>query len=453
MILCVEEYELIKAKRSNHDKKIKKTNQQKSCIFVTLLTTNYTQMKKYLLVIGIIFPMILASCQQKNTSTGPQNWQWRGENRNGMYLNETGLLKEWAADGPELLWHFDGIGEGHTSVAISNQKIYINGMHDDRLMIYEFDMKGKLLREKEIGKEWDIDWNGTRSSICINEGKLYIFNALGTLYCIDQITFNEVWKIDFLAEYGGRNLRHGMSENPLIVGDKLFMTPGGIEHNMVALNKNTGELIWSSPGNGEISSYCSPLYIEGYSVPIIVTNMNEHIIAFNADTGEMLWKYPQQRSWAGNNPNIPIYSDGVIFTTSGYGAGSMTLRLTNGGRDVEPVWKNEVDNLFGSAIKSGDYIYLSGQQSARGWHCVDWRTGEIKYRVDDGNCSVVYADGMLYMYSDRGFMNLVKPNPEEYELVSSFEVTLGTDQHWAHPVIHDGVLYIRRGNTLMAYKI
>ena len=409
-------------------------------------------MRRRLFII-IILPIIFTLCQ-RGSSNEPQNWQWRGENRNGMYLGETGLLKEWSPEGPELLWHFEGLGEGHTSVAISNKKIYINGMHDDRLMLYVIDMTGKLLQEKEVGKEWNTDWNGTRSSVCINDGKLYIFNALGTLFCLDQTTLDEVWKIDLLTEYGGRNLRHGMSENPLIVGDKIFMTPGGATHNMIALNKNTGALIWSSQGNREISSYCSPLYIEGYSVPIVVTNMNEHIIAFNADNGEMLWNYPQQRSWAGNNPNIPIYSDGVIFTTSGYGGGSMALRLTNGGKSIEPVWKNNIDNLKGSAIKVGDYLYLSGNQSARGWFCVDWRTGEIMYReANAGESSVIYADGMLYVYNYKGIMKLIKPNPERYELASSFEVTLGTDHHWAHPVIHQGILFIRRVDALMAYKI
>ena len=412
------------------------------------------KMKKYLFLIGILLPIILLSCQPKSAPLRVENWQWRGENRNGMFLNETDLLKEWSLDGPQLLWYFDGLGEGHTSAAISNGKVYITGMHGDRLMLYVLDTAtGRLLKEREVGREWNIDWNGTRSSVLINDGKLYIFNALGTLYCLDQTTLEEVWKIDLLAELGGRNLRHGMSENPLIVGDKIFMTPGGETHNMVALDKKTGELIWSSPGMGEISSYCSPLFIDSYSVPIVVTNMSAHIIAFNADTGEMLWSYPQQRSWAGNNVNIPIYSDGMVFTTSGYGGGSMMLRLTNGGRDIEPVWKNNVDNLKGSAIKVGNYLYLSGNQT-RGWFCVDWRTGEIIYRIADaGESSVIYADGMLYSYNYRGIMKLIRPNPKKYELVSSFEVTLGTDHHWAHPIIHQGVLYIRRGNTLMAYKV
>jgi hypothetical protein len=66
---------------------------------------------------------------------------------------------------------------------------------------------------------------------------------------------------------------------------------------------------------------------------------------------------------------------------------------------------------------------------------------------------MIFADGMLYCYSDNGTVNLVKPNPDKYDLVSSFKVTLGTDQHWAHPVIHRGVLYIRHGDALMAYKV
>jgi len=407
-------------------------------------------MNKYFFMIGLI-PIMLLSCQQNNNAQ--QNWQWRGENRNGMYLNETGLLKEWHIGGPELLWHFDGLGDGHTSVAIANEKIYVTGMHDDRLVLYVFDMAGRLLREKEIGKEWNENWDGTRSSVAINGGKLYIFNALGTLFCLDENTLDEVWKKDIFTELDGRSIRFGITENPLIVGDKIFMTPGGEINNMVALNKHTGALIWSSPGEGTISAYCSPIYIEGYAVPIVVTATQVHLIGINANTGEMLWSHPQTNG-PGNHPNIPIYSDGMIFSTTGSRGGSVLLRLTNNGRSVEEVWKNDVDNQMGSAIRVGDYVYLSGQQGARGWFCVDWKTGEVMYNVaEESGSSVIYADGMLYVYNDRGTMSLVRPNPERYELVSSFEVTMGTNQHWAHPVIHNGVLYIRHGDTLMAYKV
>jgi len=410
-------------------------------------------MNKYFLVGTVLFSvsLLLLSCQQQAVPQGPQNWQWRGENRNGVY-HETGLLKEWPAGGPELLWSFEGLGEGHTSVAIASGKVYATGMQEDRLILYVFDMTGNLLTEKEIGKEWNENWNGTRSSVCINDGKIYIFSAHGVLYCLDEATLNTVWTKDLLNDFDGRNLMFGMTENPLIVGDTIFMTPGGEINNMVALNKNTGELIWSSPGEGTVTAYCSPQYIAGNSVPIVVTSAIKHIIAFNADTGEHLWSFPQTSQFD-VHPNTPLYSDGMIYSSVGGGGGSTMLRLANGGKSVELAWKNELDIQLGGAVKVDDYVYAAGQTD-RAWFCVDWKTGETKYKVREmAPCNVIFADGMLYCYSETGKVYLVKPNPEKLEIISSFEVTLGTNQHWAHPVIYDGVLYIRHGDALMAYKV
>ena len=55
--------------------------------------------------------------------------QWRGPNRDGIY-NETGLLKSWPESGPQLLWHFEGLGQGHSSAAVYNDKVYTAGIID-----------------------------------------------------------------------------------------------------------------------------------------------------------------------------------------------------------------------------------------------------------------------------------------------------------------------------------
>ena len=202
----------------------------KKIIKITLITA-----------MGLASLAILQSCQQKNIKH--QNSQWRGENRSGMYLNETGLLKEWHVDGPELLWHFDGLGDGYTSVAIANEKIYVTGLTDEKLILYVLDLNGKLINKKEVGTEWTLNYVGSRCTVCVNEGKLYIGNALGHMYCLDEETLEQIWKVELIEDYGGKNLKFGMTESPLIVGDKIFLTPGGETHNMVALNKHTGELI------------------------------------------------------------------------------------------------------------------------------------------------------------------------------------------------------------------
>ena len=377
--------------------------------------------------------------------------QWRGKNRDGIY-HETGLFKEWAADGPQLLWYIEGLGDGYTSPAIANGRIYVTGLDGDRLVLFVFDLNGKFLNRRVVGQEWNRNYPGTRSTVVVNDGKLYIYSSVGHLHCLDEETLDPVWKKDLIAEFGGRNIMFGMTESPLIVGDKIFVTPGGETHNMVALNKHTGALIWSSRGAGTTSAYCSPQFISGYSIPIIVTNTRQEIIAFNADTGEVLWSHPQP---SGNtiHPNTPLYYNGMVLSITGYGGGAWLYRITDGGRGAELVWHNDVDNQMGGVVKVGDYVFSSGHRN-RGFACIDWHTGEIKWRVNQISPSaIIAADGMLYVYSDRGEVALVKPNPDRFELVSIFNVTLGTNQHWAHPVIHNGVLYIRHGNVLMAYKI
>jgi outer membrane protein assembly factor BamB len=383
------------------------------------------------------------------------NIQWRND-RTGIY-NEKGLLKTWPAKGPELLWHFDKLGEGHSSVAIDSDKIYVTGMTGNTGFLYVFDLKGKLLNKKEYGKEFNDSYNGSRGTPTINDGKIYIHTGHGELICMDQNTLDVIWRKSAITDFGGSNIRWGMTESPLIIDDKVILSVGGKQHNIVALNKNDGSLIWSSQGRGDLSSYCSPLYIANQQVPQIVTSMAENIVGLDAKTGKLLWSVPY-KSQRGINPNTPVY-DGkdMVLILNGYERGAVMLRLTNGGRSVEKVWEDDnIKSKHGGIVKIGNYIYAGGDdRSGRDWHCVEWNTGKVQWKDRTISQGVVIADAddMLYMYTERGEMALVRANPAKFDLVSQFPITLGTDQHWAHPVIYKGVLYVRHGNTLMAYKI
>ncbi|MDD3162055.1 MAG: PQQ-binding-like beta-propeller repeat protein [Bacteroidales bacterium] len=386
------------------------------------------------------------------TVTAQDNIQWRGTDRTGVY-NETGLLKSWPAEGPALAWSYDGLGQGHSSVAIASDKIYLLGVNELIGSIFVFDLKGKLLNKKEYGPEFTESFPGSRGSVTLSDGKLYLISGKGDLYCYDQQTLDLVWKKNILAEYNASNIKWGITESPLIVGDKVIVTPGGKENNVVALNKKTGELIWSCPGEGSLSAYCSPLYIKDQEVPLIVTMTANYIIGIDAEKGTKLWSVENKnRSFV--HANTPVYSNNMILCTSGYGKGSTMLRLTNGGRSVEQAWfAAELDNRIGAMVKVGDYVYGSGDNN-RFWFCADWKTGAIKYKEPGlAMGTIVAADGMLYCYTDKGDSILAKANPEKFEIVSRFMITKGTEQHWAHPVIYKGVLYVRHGDSLMAYKI
>ena len=378
--------------------------------------------------------------------------QWRGIDRTGIY-KETGLMKSWPAKGPEMLWHYDGLGEGHSSVAIANNKIYITGLVDGSGHLFVFDMDGKLLNKKSYGDEWDRSYNGARGTVTISEGKLYVYSGTGNLVCFDENSLNIIWKKNIVTDFKGSNIQWGVNESPLIIGEKVIITPGGKANNVVALNKHTGNIIWACAGEGDLPAYCSPLYIDEQQVPQIVTMTSKHIMGINAQTGEKLWSFAYN-NMRNIHPNTPIYSDNMLLCVLGYGKGSIMLRLTNGGRSVERVWESkEFDSKTGGAVKIGNYVYGSGDNH-KYWFCLDWKTGEQRYKDRSIAVGAVIAvDDMLYCYSDKGEMALVKATPEKFDIVSKFPITLGTEQHWAHPVIYNGVLYVRHGNTLMAYRV
>ena len=189
---------------------------------------------------------------------------------------------------------------------------------------------------------------------------------------------------------------------------------------------------------------------------LVLTCAAFSLSAQNATIGKKLWSYKYE-NFRKIHPNTPVY-DGkdMLLCTSGYDKGSVMLRLTNGGRSVEKVWeRKELETRTGGVVKIGNYAYMGGETSNRYWYCVEWNTGEIKYkdRTLASNGAVIANDGLLYCYTERGDMALVRATPEKFDLISRFRITIGTDQHWAHPAIHNGVLYVRHGNTLMAYKI
>ena len=400
-------------------------------------------MRQTSILIFLIAPIFLSA--QKNI-------QWRGTDRSGIY-HEQGLLKQWPENGPALKWHFDDLGEGHSSVAINAEKLYLTGLKGDKGYLYVFDLNGKLLNTQEYGPEWTESYSGPRGTVTVNDSKIYLISGYGVLYCFDQNTLDLVWKKDFLNEFNASNITWGINEAPLVVGDMVIATPGGAKGNIVAFNKNTGKLIWTCAGEGDQSAYCSPLYVSDQEVPLIVTITAKHVIGIDAGTGQKRWSANQTNRWS-VHANTPVYSNGMLLCTCGYGSGSIMLRLTNGGRNVEKVWESDdLDNRIGSMVKIGNYVYGSGDNN-RYWFCADWNTGAIKFKQNGyamGN--IIANEGMLYCYTDRGNLLLAKATPEKFDVVSKFRITMGTAAHWAHPVLYKGLLFVRHGNSLMAYQV
>jgi outer membrane protein assembly factor BamB len=378
--------------------------------------------------------------------------QWRGPNRDGIYP-ETGLLRIWPEAGPALLWHYEGLGPGHASAAIANNRIYTAGVINNIGYIFCFSMDGKLLWDIPYGEEWVESWPGVRSTPLVADGKIYLLSGFGKLVCRKADDGAFIWAADVTKDYDGTNIKWGYTENMVIEGNKIFCTVGGVKNNVIALDKNTGKLIWNCSGKGEASAYCSPAIVKFPARTILVTQTESHILGIDIANGNLLWSHPQTNKYS-VHANTPLYHDGMLFISSGYGTGGVMLQISPDGSSVKELWRNALmDNRMGGYVLLNGRLYGS-DDSNKAWYCLDWKSGKtLGSSQPTGRGTIISADGMLYCYSDKGEIALALPGADNMTKVSSFKVPYGADQHWAHPVVDNGKLYVRHGTSLMVYNI
>ncbi len=385
--------------------------------------------------------------------------QWRGPNRDGIYP-ESNLLKQWPAEGPELLWSFEGLGIGQGSAVVSGEKVFATGIPDtlnSEGYLFSFDRAGNLLWKKNYGKDWVGIFPGARSTPTVVDDLIYLESGNGKIYCLKTENGQEVWSADFFQDFKCDSVQFGFSESLLIDGDKLFCTPGGKEHNVVALNRFTGKVIWTSPAYKEQATYCSPILINHNGHRLFIGLTASSIIGLDAESGEMYWRIHQFQDNK-IHANTPVYKDGKLFVLSASrkdSSGLVMLQLSPDGKKAEIVWRNkELINLSGGFILKDGFIY-SGAYLQPKWFCIDTKSGITKYISKElGGGAIIYADGLFYCYAEKdGEMALAEGTPEQFQIISKFKVPLGNDQHWAHPVISEGKLYIRHNNALMVYRI
>jgi len=336
---------------------------------------------------------------------------------------------------------------------IAGDKIYITGMEGETGYVYALDKTGRFLWKAAYGPEYSTSYPGARSSATVAGELLYMLSGRGVLVCMSAEDGAVKWSKDLFKDFDGRSIRWGITETVVVDGNKVYCAPGGSTNNIIALDRYSGDLIWSSAGKGDVSAHCTPLLIDLPKRKILVTMMANNILGLDANTGKLLWSHPQTNQYS-IHANTPIFNEGGVFCFSGYGRGGVKLQLTDDGSTATKKWFcNTLNSRIGGAVIIGGHIYGSGD-SDREWQCIDWETGIQKYTTSEiGNGVVISADGMLYLYSQRGELALVKPGAHAFEVVGKTKVRHGSGQHWAHPVIHDGRLYLRHGNALVAYKI
>ncbi|MBW7862929.1 MAG: PQQ-binding-like beta-propeller repeat protein [Candidatus Hydrogenedens sp.] len=399
---------------------------------------------------------LAALCAASHAGDSPQ---FRGPNRDGVFPGETGLMKAWPEGGPPLLWTATGFGVGYSSAAVSNGRVYLTGtLEGQESFLFVLNTDGKELDRIPYGRESDAETApGARSTPTVEDGRVYLLSSLGEAMCIDLTMGASLWQVNILEQFKGPMNEWALAESLLVDGDRVICTPGGEDAALAALDKNTGETVWVTKGLTDMTSYASVGLAVHNGRRILLTMTSKWVVCADADTGGLLWKHEHPTEWD-IHAITPVYHAGRVYYVAGYKSGGGVLELSPDASSYTVLWTDtELDCQHHGVVLVDGCIYgTSHHKSGSRLVCLDWETGKMLWDSKEvRQAAIVAADGMLYAYEGHksGVVSLIKPSREGFERTGQFVMTAGTREHWAHPTIANGRLYIRHGDALCCYDI
>jgi len=394
-----------------------------------------------------------------STLTAAADWpQWRGKNRDD-HSPDTSILNPWPSGGPKQLWVSKEGGLGYAGPSIVAGQLFTMGADDGAEQVISLDAKtgAKKWAVKLDDRIYENNWgNGPRCTPTVDGDRVYALSGKGILGCLSIKDGKILWKVDLIADLGGKLQDWGYTESPLVDGQQVICTPGGDKGTMAALDKMTGKLIWQSSGITENAQYSSPIIVEHGGQRQYVQLVSKKVFGVKPDTGDVLWQ--------GNFPGriavipTPIYADGHVFVTAGYGVGCRMFKL--GGAEPEIVYEhNNLGNHHGGVVLVNGKLY--GHSEKGGWTCLDFLTGETVWQdrsFGKGGCAYV-AGHLVCVDENNGNVALVAASPEGWKEKGRFKLEPQTTQRkpqgriWVHPVILDGKLYLRDQELIHCYDV
>lgn len=414
-------------------------------------------------VMGLVV-VVLGVAQGARADDWPQ---WRGPRRNAVSA-EVGLLTSWPEGGPRLVWKAEGLGTGYSSVVVRRGRVFTIGKHGSDVNVLALDATdGKRIWSRKIASTTRIPC----STPTVNDDLLYALGPDGDLVCLQSASGENVWQKSFAKDFGGRMMSsRGYGESPLVDGNTLVCTPGGADAAIVGLDKRTGAVRWKTklPDIGSAGAdgagFSSVVVTEAGGLRQYVQLVGRGVIGVDARDGRFLWGYNAIANRTANIPT-PVVRNDRVFASNGYDAGSVLLHLVPGEVPTIPAVQAKTvyvlpavqfQNHHGGMVLVGDHLY-GGHGNNNGLPtCLELATGRVMWKrrgPGEGSAAVVYAEGHLYFRYQNGVVALIEANPEGYRLKGTLLISNAGGDSWAHPVIANGLLYLREKDVLWVHDL
>lgn len=404
---------------------------------------------------------ILALVLALSAGMAGADWAQMGGPNRDFRVTDTGIARTWPAVGPKVLWTVP-LGAGYGSPAVRDGEVYVldrMGDKQDNLRCLELAM-GKELWNFAYDAPGSVSHDGSRTAPTVDETHVYSVGLMGHLQCVDRKTHQPVWSKNLLEDFGVKLPNWGVSQAPSLYKDLVIVAPQAPDAYVVAFNKDTGEIVWKSAGQGAVG-YSTPVLLNLCGVDQVVMvgastkdGSTKGIVAgISPENGATLWTYEGWQCFI-PIPYATALPEDRVFITGGYKAGSAMVQVKKDGDAYTAVelWKSDV---CGSQIQQplfhDGHLYVNSNSNERedGLMClgldggVKWKTKDAWFSTSFERGPLMLADGLIInLEGKKGTLHLIEPSTAEYKELASFKI-LGGKEIWAPMALSGGKLLVR----------
>jgi outer membrane protein assembly factor BamB len=401
-------------------------------------------MRGRLLVVAVVGVFSLPACAA--------DWpQWRGVNRDAKVAGFT-APKTWPKE-LKRQWKVT-VGEGVSSPALAGDKLYVFAREGASEITRCLDAAtGKEVWQEKydspavagIAAGRDKEFQGTRSSPTVAEGKVVTLGARGTLSCLDAATGKKLWRKD---DFNGKV--------PIVADGLCFAQVGGDgDGGIVAYDLATGNQKWKWTDDG--TAYASPILHTVAGTKILVAETAKNIVALNLADGKLLWQTPFAPQGRGRTYNActPMV-DGQTVIYSGTGRGTKAVQFEKQGEKLtaKELWSN-TDNAvqFNTPVVKDGLLY--GLTVQDGLFCLDMKTGKSAWgapvKGERGYASIVDAGPVLLLLTPASQLIVFEPGDKGFKEIASYKVA--DSKTFAYPIVSDNRVYVKDRDSVILWTI
>lgn len=391
--------------------------------------------------------------------------QFRGPNTDGV-AEGSGYPTQWSAES-NIKWKAALPGNGNSSPVVSAGRVFVTAAEDEgrKRSLLCFDRtNGKQLWVQSVAFDRVTETHKTNpycgSTPAADGQHVVVWHGSAGLYCYD-FEGTEVWN----RQFGEFKHIWGYGTSPIILGDRVIVHCGpGQEVFMTAVDLKTGETLWRTdePIEGNGSYNANKKYMGSWSSPVVAQvgdrqrifcTMPTRVNAYDPETGEIVWSCQGIGGPRGDLAySSPMILGDIGVAQGGFRGPAIGFRLTGEGDVTETarLWRVEEGNPqnIGTGVFVDGYLYKANAGPST-LQCIDPQTGKELWQErapgDNYWGSIVLADGRMYVTNQRGDTDVILPNPEKLELVTSNK--LGEPSN-STPAFSDGEIFLRTAKSL-----